>query len=252
MAVIDHHTSVQDRIIELVQEMDTLFNLCCTSQHHCAASLVEIHMSEFLEGKFADLEKKVAILRKKDVWEYDIRPEWAEDAQLFRSYISEGVITMPMIKEFFDDMPACLEKGRAAERAMLKASEELFEHCQCKLEEKGLKICVLELHERRSFNTRDFLRRCQAFDPAIVVFAQLFGAGTIVQVLVKRTSEAVGDVGDICHQLSQENETMYKGGGGHPFAAGLQVSGSHFNFERISQDLHHAALLHRDTISQLK
>ena len=37
-------------------------------------------MKPLLENKVTELDRKIAILRKKDVWEYPIDTEWSEDS----------------------------------------------------------------------------------------------------------------------------------------------------------------------------
>lgn len=242
--VIDHHTSVLDRMGRLSDSMQSLKNLCFFQDHHSAASLVAHQMRNLLEDKISDFDKKVALLRKKDVWEYALQKDWAREADLFRAFVGRGTdCTMDMMDEFLDDMPRCLEKGRAKVQAQLDASEALFAQIRCVSEQDGLRICVLQMHSQIEYDSKDLLKRCTARHITILLLVNSFEKGSVVNCIVKRTTDAVGDLGSFCRNLFESDKTVYCGGGGHPFAAGLQVNADHFDVSCICQDLLRLALV---------
>lgn len=80
----------------------------------------------------------------------------------------------------------------------------------------------------------------EAFPLAILLRVQAWGTGP-VEIRVNRSNDSVGHVGQACQKAFEaKKDTRYKGGGGHPFAAGLQVDRSEYNMidiEAIGEDL---------------
>merc|ERR1719295_1179105 len=105
-----------------------LLDLSQVRDNHAAVSLVARHFERPLVAiDFPQLERKVAILRKRDMWGYAIPDCWAWDAELFSAFeqsrSSGPYTTSPaLIDEFFEDPERCLEQGARAEVALQEAA----------------------------------------------------------------------------------------------------------------------------------
>merc|ERR1711974_270081 len=85
-AVIDHHKSVVERMAGLLEAMPTLQDFSCVEYNHCGTSLVYHQMKALLEGTIPQLEKKIAILRKTDIWDYAIDENYEDEAKAFMAF----------------------------------------------------------------------------------------------------------------------------------------------------------------------
>ena len=79
---MDHHTSVILRMSALLVAMPDVLDLSSFSDCHCGTSLVALHMAHVLTS-VDQLVRKVALVRKNDVWDYEILPQWQRDAERF-------------------------------------------------------------------------------------------------------------------------------------------------------------------------
>lgn len=243
--VIDHHKSVIARVEHVKTCMPSLLDLSYTMEHHCACSLVGHHMKPLLENKVTELDRKIAILRKKDVWEYPIDTEWSEDAVNFTAFVQTvGTCSLTMVDEFLFDITSCLAKGRVAADEQLVAAKTIFDRMKCVGEATqpiALSIFLVELHEDKAYNTRRFSKLCEIHVSAIILRANLFQKGEFVNVRVSRTSDDVPDLGALCERVWKSDQTKYGGGGGHPFAAGLQVKTEFWDIEEVVKDMFQVA-----------
>merc|ERR1719354_1262374 len=109
--VLDHHISVIKQMVEIEEKLPNLFNLSTTEGNHCGASLVALYFSKHIN--MPKLDWFVAILRKKDVWKWEIPSEWAEDAESFRGYVNcfpKDGISFSAMNDFLSAPQSCLEK----------------------------------------------------------------------------------------------------------------------------------------------
>jgi len=244
--VMDHHDSVVGRMEKLVAEMPSMLDLSNRGDHHAAVSLVVLHMASFLRGVVLDLDRKVALIRKKDVWNYKICDSWAEDARHFAAFETSrrdagGNCLMQTIDEFLGFPERCLREGQAIAAVLEDAAEKVFS----KLEKLGERDNGLSIHvahgEDVPFDRRRFLALCtEKLDPALIIVGIKKSEGR-VDLTVKRTSDRVSSVGAVCRTLHWEQPKVYTNGGGHPFAAGLVVASAFWNPKRVARDLIYAA-----------
>eukprot|EP00450_Noctiluca_scintillans_P020357 CAMPEP_0194521844 /NCGR_PEP_ID=MMETSP0253-20130528/56262_1 /TAXON_ID=2966 /ORGANISM="Noctiluca scintillans" /LENGTH=408 /DNA_ID=CAMNT_0039366227 /DNA_START=72 /DNA_END=1299 /DNA_ORIENTATION=+ len=244
--VMDHHDSVVGRMEKLAVEMPSMLDLSNRGDHHAAVSLVALHLTSFLRGVVLDLDRKVALIRKKDVWNYKICDSWAEDARHFAAFETSrrdagGNCLMQTIDEFLGFPQRCLREGRAAAAVLEDAAEKVFS----KLEKLGERDNGLSIHVAHSedvpYNHRRLLALCtENLDPALIIVG-IKKSEDRVDLQVKRTSDRVSSVGAVCRTLHWEQPKVYTNGGGHPFAAGLVVASACWNPKRVARDLIYAA-----------
>merc|ERR1712046_507179 len=112
--------------------MPRLVDLSCLLDHHSASSLVAQHLADPLQlSEVQGLARKVAILRKKDVWDYAIPEEWAHDAECFDGFIQSRTdgpygCTVELMNEFFDNINACLIEGEQAIQDLQLEAQRLY------------------------------------------------------------------------------------------------------------------------------
>lgn len=140
--VLDHHISVVEQMAEIQSKLPNLFNLSATEGNHCGASLVALHFSKHIN--IPKLDWIVAILRKNDVWKWDIPSEWAEDAESFRGYVNcfpKDSFSFSAMNEFLMNPQRCLEKGRK----LLTQHQENAKHLFDKLKLTAKKSSAINL-----------------------------------------------------------------------------------------------------------
>mmetsp|Transcript_51940 Transcript_51940/g.161147 ORF Transcript_51940/g.161147 Transcript_51940/m.161147 type:complete len:429 (-) Transcript_51940:7-1293(-) len=242
--VLDHHASVRQRMAELAVQMPSLVDLSETEGDECAASLVGREMHHLLRD-IPELDKKIALLRKKDVWHYQIPSEWAADASMFVA--SMQVVpraTMAMIDEYLADLQGFLAKGVEAMRTLQQNAAGLFERVRVVMEAdypSRLVVLGVEFVEPLAYDSRHFSKLCCRYANAFVLRALLYSSPEVVDVRLSRTAEDIGELGSLALRLHEEDPERYVGGGGHPYAAGLQVSRSGYDLARVARDLLNAA-----------
>jgi len=174
------------------------------------------------------------------VWDYQIAQEWARDAEAFSAFVKSlpGGCTMEAIDEFIYSFDTCLAKGTKAAQQLQEVARKNFSRMEKLAERDGTCVFGVLLHEDIPYDTKYFADLCaRNFPPAVLLRVSLFNLGATINVGVTRSSEQISSCGAACRTLHEKDARTYQAGGGHPFAAGLQVTKARFNLQTLANDL---------------
>jgi len=235
LLVLDHHGSVLERMQNLRAQMPNLLDLSNTTDQQCGASLVALHFREQLSNQIADLDWVVALLRKKDVWKWQIpNKEWYADADAFGGYVQTfSPFTLEAFTNFLADPSGCLTLGKQKQAELRKAAEDLFSNLK-KVADKGdVSVYAVETDASTAVDAKRFIELCETLPSSVILRTKIHEGK--VKISVGRSSETVGDVGAVCSLVGKTN--LYCSGGGHPYAAGLSLLPENFDVATVASDI---------------